>query len=61
MNTVQQLLQQPLAILMLLALASPAGAGVRDPAPGVSGDVSHQQNSEQPEEEEYLEDEPDCD
>ena len=61
MNTVQQLLRQSLAVLVLLASASPAGAGVRHPAPGASGDISHQQSSDQIEEEEYLEEEPDCD
>lgn len=61
MNTVQHLLRQSLAILVLLALASPAGAGVRQPAPGAGGVISHQQSSERIEEEEYLEEEPDCD
>lgn len=65
MNTLRQLLLQSLAIPMLLApmflaLASPAAAGVRHPAPGAGADAPRQQSSEQVEEEEYLEEEPDC-
>ena len=58
--------QQSLAILMLLAFVSQTGADVRWPTPGVSVDVLHQQDGDQPEglEEEEDEDEedeePDC-
>ena len=60
MKTLRQLFRQSLAIPMLLALTSPVGAGVRHPAPGAGADAPHQQSSEQIEEEEYLEEDPDC-
>lgn len=60
MKTLRQLLRQSLAIPMLLVLAAPAGAGVRHPAPGAGVDAPRQQSSEQIEEEEYLEEDPDC-
>ena len=55
-------IQPWLAALMLVALASPAGAGVRHPAPGTGADVSHQQTPDKPEEEDELQEdeEPDC-
>ena len=53
--------QESLAILMLVALASQAGADVRHSAPGARGDVLHQQDTGIVEEEEEEEDEePDC-
>lgn len=50
------------AVLLLAALASPAGADVRHPAPGAGADVSHQQATDKPEEEDELQEdeEPDC-
>ena len=62
MNPIQQLL----TALVFVALAFPAGAEVRCPAPGVGGDVSgvsYQQGSgqqQEEEEEEEEEEEPDC-
>lgn len=44
------------AVLLLAALASPAGADVRHPAPGAGADVSHQQATDKPEEEDELQD-----
>ena len=48
------------AILMLVALASQAGAGVRLPAPDTGVDVLHQQGTVMLEEEEEEDEEPDC-
>ena len=60
-------IKQSFAVLMLVALASLAGADVRDPAPGVSADVLPQQSTDKPagetkleEEEEDEDEEPDC-
>ena len=61
-------IKQSFAVLMLVALASLAGADVRYPAPGVSADVLPQQSTDKPagetkleeEEEEEEEEEPDC-
>ena len=55
-------IQRWFVALMLVALASPAGAGVRYPVPGVSAAVSHQQTTDQPQEQDELEEdeEPDC-
>jgi len=50
------------AVLLLAALAFPAGADVRHPAPGAGADVSHQQTTDKPVEEDELQEdeEPDC-
>ena len=54
-------IRESLAILMLVALASQAGAEVRYSAPGARGDVLHQQDTGIFEDEEEEEDEePDC-
>ena len=57
-------IQESFAILVLVALASQAGADVRHPAPGADADVLHQQDTgileEEEEEEEGEEEEPDC-
>ena len=57
-------IQESFAILMLVALASQAGADVRHPAPGAGADVLHQQDTgiveEEEEEEEEEDEEPDC-
>lgn len=55
-------IQSWFAALMLVALASPAGAGVRFPAPGAGADVTRQQTTDKPEEEDELQEdeEPDC-
>ena len=54
-------IQRSFAVSMLVALAFPAGAGVRDPAPGVGVPVVHQQDTGILEEEEdEEEEEPDC-
>ena len=70
MKTLRQLSRQSLAVPMLLApillapmllaLTSPVEAGVRHPAPGAGVDAPRQQSSEKIEEEEYLEEDPDC-
>lgn len=55
---------QSFVVSMLLVLAFPAGAGFGCPAPGIGGDVSHQQITESPEtsdDEEEEDEEPDCD
>ena len=63
-------IKQSFAVLMLVALASLAGADVRYPAPGVSADVLPKQSTDKPagetkleeeeEEEEDEDEEPDC-
>ena len=54
-------IQESFAVLMLVALASQAGADVRLPAPGARADVLHQQDTGILEEEDEEEDaEPDC-
>ena len=58
-------IKQSFAVLMLVALASLAGADVRYPAPGVSADVLPRQSTDKPAEETKLEEEdedeePDC-
>ena len=59
-------IKQSFAVLMLVALASVAGADVRYPAPGVSADVLPRQSTDKPAEETKLEEdededeEPDC-
>ena len=57
-------IQRAFAVLMLLAFASLADAGVRDPAPGAGADVLHQQGAEklvaEDEEEDEEDEEPDC-
>ena len=68
MKILRQLSRQSLAVPMLLApmllaLTSPVEAGVRHPAPGAGVDAPRQQSSESSEkieEEEYLEEDPDC-
>ena len=45
-------IHQTFAVLMLVALASLAGADVRYPAPDARADISHQQSTDNPEEEE---------
>ena len=62
-------IKQSFAVLMLVALASLAGADVRYSAPGVSADVLPQQSTDKPaeatkleedEEDEDEDEEPDC-
>ena len=58
-------IKQSFAVLMLVALASLAGADVRYPAPGVSADVLPKQSTDKPAgetklEEEEEDEEPDC-
>ena len=53
-------IQGSLAILMLVALASQAGADVRHPVPGTGADVLHQQDTGIVEEEDEEDEEPDC-
>jgi len=54
-------IRESLAILMLVALASQAGADVRHPVPGVGADVLHQQDTGiVAEEDEEEDEEPDC-
>jgi hypothetical protein len=56
-------IQESFAILMLVALASQAGADVRHRAPGAGADVLHQQDTgivEEEEEDEEEDEEPDC-
>ena len=57
-------IQRAFAVSMLLAFASLADAGVRDPAPGAGADVLHQQGAEklvaEDEEEDEEDEEPDC-
>ena len=54
-------IKQSFAVLMLVALASLAGADVRYPAPGVSADVLPQQSTDKPAEETKLEEDEDED
>lgn len=56
MTTIQELL----AIPILVALASQAGAVVRHPAPDAGADVLHQHDTGILEEDEDEDDEPDC-
>ena len=54
-------IRESLAILMLVALASQAGADVRHPVPGAGADVLHQQDTGiVAEEDEEEDEEPDC-
>ena len=54
-------IRESLAVLMLAALASQAGADVRHPVSGAGADVLHQQDTGIVEEEDEEEDEePDC-
>ena len=55
------IIRESLAFLMLVALASQAGAEVRHPVPGAGADVVHQQDTGiVAEEEEEEDEEPDC-
>ena len=54
------IIRESFAILMLVALASPAGADVRSPAADAGADVLHQQDTVTLEEEEEEDEEPDC-
>ncbi len=55
-------IRESLAFLMLVALASHAGADVRHPVPGAGADVLHQQDTGivEEEEDEDEDEEPDC-
>ena len=57
-------IRESFAILMLVALASRAGAEFRPPVAGAGADVLHQQDTgilaEEDEEEEEEDEEPDC-
>ncbi len=55
-------IQRWFAVLTIVVLAFPAGAGVRHPAACAGADVSPQQTTDEPTEEDELEEdeEPDC-
>ena len=53
-------IRDSLAMLMLVALASQASAGVRSPVPGAGADVLQQQDTTILEEDEEEDEEPDC-
>ena len=54
------IIRESFAILMLVALASHAGADVRTPVADAGADVLHQQDTVSLEEEEEEDEEPDC-